>query len=120
MSIIYTLISRDTTILVDYTKCSGNFIMMAHQVLKHCNPEKKYSQFQVQGYIFYSIYIDSIIYMCMCEMQYSQRLAFTYLEDIRKLFTNTYDKVVVQKSNMYGLSAFSAILQEKSTLYNTP
>ena len=105
---------------MDHTKCSGNFITIAHQVLKHCNSDKKYSQFQVQGYIFYVINLESCVFMCMCEQKYSQRLAFAYLEDIRKLFTNTYDPAIIQKSNMYGLSAFSAILQEKSTLYNTP
>ena len=66
MSIIYTVIAREATILVDFTKCSGNFIVTAREVLKHCNPEKKYSQFMVQGYLFYAIYIDRIIYMCMC------------------------------------------------------
>ena len=79
MSIIYTVIAREAIILVDNTKCSGNFILTAREVLKHCNPSKKYSQFQVQGYYFYSIYIDGVIYMCMCEEKYSQRLAFAYL-----------------------------------------
>lgn len=38
MSIIYTVIAREATILVDYTKCTGNFIVTAREVLKHCNP----------------------------------------------------------------------------------
>lgn len=60
--------------------------------------------------------------MCMCETEYSQRLAFTYLEDIKKVFLATYDIAVIQKSSMYGqgLSAFSNIIKDKCELYNTP
>jgi hypothetical protein len=83
MSIIYTAIARENIILVEYTKCTGNFILMANQVLKFCQPEKKYARFQVQ-LISSTLYIGSVIYMCMCEIDYPQRIAFLFLEQIRK------------------------------------
>jgi hypothetical protein len=93
---------------------------MASQVLKFCNPQKKYAKYQVQAYVFYVVYISGVIYMCMCEMEYPQRIAFLYLEDIRKLFETTFDETVIEKATLYSLNPFAQILSEKSTLYNTP
>jgi hypothetical protein len=59
---------------------------MANQVFKYCTPTKKYARFQIQNYIFYTSYISNCIYLCMCDIQYEQRIAFLFLEDIRKLF----------------------------------
>lgn len=67
MSIIYSAVARENIILVEFTKCTGNFILMASQVLKLCTPEKKYARFQVQAYVFYTVYIRGAIYLCMCE-----------------------------------------------------
>jgi|JI6StandDraft_1071083.scaffolds.fasta_scaffold108411_3 hypothetical protein len=79
MSIIYTAIARENIMLVEYTKCTGNFILMANEVLKFCKPEKKYARFQVQAYVFYTVYLGGVIYLCMCETDYPQRIAFLFL-----------------------------------------
>jgi hypothetical protein len=79
MSIIYSAIARETTLLTDYTKCTGNFILMANQVLKYCTPSKKYARYQLQAYVFYTIYGNNCIYICMCDAQYEQRIAFLFL-----------------------------------------
>lgn len=79
---------------------------MASQVLKFCNPEKKYARFQVQAYVFYVLYDSGVIYMCMCEMDYPQRIAFLYLEDIHKLFETTFDEAAISKATQYSLGPF--------------
>ena len=79
MSIIYTAIARENIMLVEYTKCTVNFILMANEVLKFCKPEKKYARFQVQAYVFYTVYLGGVIYLCMCETDYPQRIAFLFL-----------------------------------------
>ena len=57
---------------------------MANQVFKYCTPTKKYARFQIQNYIFYTSYISNCIYLCMCDIQYEQRIAFLFLEDINE------------------------------------
>ena len=78
MSLIYTVIARENTMLVEYTPFSGNFVLTAQQILKLCTPSRRYVKYSAKGYIFYVLYID-YIYVVMCDDKYSERIAFNYL-----------------------------------------
>ena len=88
MSIIYTVIARENVMLVEYTPFSGNFILTAQQILKQCSPLRKYVKYSANNYIFYVLYLD-YIYVVMCDDKYSERIAFNYLDKIKKLFLST-------------------------------
>ena len=88
MSIIYTVIARQDTMLVEFTPFSGNFVLTAQQILNLCTPARKYVKYAANNYIFYVLYLD-YVYMVMCDDKYSERIAFSYLEKIKKLFTST-------------------------------
>jgi hypothetical protein len=47
-------------------------------------------KYSANNYIFYVLYSD-IIYLVMCDIKYSERIAFSYLEKIRKIFTTAFD-----------------------------
>jgi hypothetical protein len=74
--------------LVEFTPFSGNFVMTAQQILKMCSPSRKYVKYAANNYIFYVLF-QECIYMVMCDEKYSERIAFSYLEKIKKLFTST-------------------------------
>ena len=78
MSLIYTVIARENVMLVEYTPFSGNFVLTAQQILKMCSPTRKYIKYSANNYIFYVLYLD-LIYMVMCDVKYSERIAFAYL-----------------------------------------
>lgn len=78
MSLIYTVVARENIMLVEYTPFSGNFVMTAQQILKMCSPTRKYIKYSANNYIFYVLYLD-LIYMVMCDIKYSERIAFAYL-----------------------------------------
>jgi hypothetical protein len=78
MSLIYTVVARENVMLVEYTPFSGNFVLTAQQILKMCSPTRKYIKYSANNYIFYVLYLD-LIYMVMCDVKYSERIAFAYL-----------------------------------------
>lgn len=78
MSLIYTVVARENIMLVEYTPFSGNFVLTAQQILKMCSPTRKYIKYSANNYIFYVLYLD-LIYMVMCDIKYSERIAFAYL-----------------------------------------
>ena len=88
MSIIYTVIARQDTMLVEFTPFSGNFVLTAQQILNLCTPTRKYVKYAANSYVFYVLYLD-YVYMVMCDDKYSERIAFSFLEKIKKLFTST-------------------------------
>lgn len=70
-----------------------------------CSPARKYVKYSANNYIFYVLYIDQI-YMVMCDDKYSERIAFNYLEKIKKVFTANYTADKIERAAMYSCSAF--------------
>lgn len=52
MSIIYALVGKGQIIFSEYTSSTGNFPVIALQVLKACD-NRKYMKYAVSGYMFY-------------------------------------------------------------------
>ncbi len=52
MSIIYVLVGKGQKIFSEYTSASGNFPLIASQVLKACD-KRKYVKYAASGYMFY-------------------------------------------------------------------
>lgn len=119
MSLIYTVVAREDTMLAEFTPFSGNFVLTAQQILKRCVPTRKYSKFSASNYIFYVLYED-LIYLVMADLKYSERIAFSYLDNIRKVFVNTYAPEKVREMKMYGAMDFASRLRGNMELYNSP
>lgn len=52
MSIIYALVGKTDKIFTEYTNMTGNFPVIAGQVLKACD-KRKYVKYAASGYMFY-------------------------------------------------------------------
>lgn len=105
--------------LAEFTPFSGNFVLTAQQILKMCNPARKYVKYGANNYIFYVLY-SNFIYLVMCDDKYSERIAFSYLEKIKKLFESTIPTDKALKGNMYSCMEFAQVLRLNMELYNTP
>jgi len=58
--------------------------------------------------------------MVMAEQKYSERIAFAYLDNIRKIFLGQYKIETVRKMQMYGAMEFASTLRGNMELYNSP
>jgi len=90
MSIIYVLIARGQCVLTEFTESSGNFPLISLQVLKACD-NRKYVKYASSGYMYYILNAECT-YMVLCEQSYSERIAFNFLETIRKSFIGSYNE----------------------------
>ena len=58
--------------------------------------------------------------MVMADQKYSERIAFAYLDNIRKIFLGQYKIETVRKMQMYGAMEFASTLRGNMELYNSP
>ena len=56
----------------------------------------------------------------MADQRYSERIAFAYLDNIRKIFLGEYTMESVRKMQMYGGIEFGSVLRGNMELYNSP
>ncbi len=77
MSIIYAVVGKTDKIFSEYTSSSGNFPVIASQVLKACD-DRKYVKYAASGYMFYILNVECT-FMIMCERTYSERIAYNFL-----------------------------------------
>ena len=94
MPIIYSLVSRNTQVLAEFTSIglTGNFSTVTRVLLKKINPNDGDTKLSyICGeYIFHYIVYDGLTYLCMTDMDFTRLLAFKYLEDIKTRFLHTY------------------------------
>ena len=84
MSIFYTLVAkRNNIILCDYTTHTGNFQVVTMQVLKQIVPDTSKS-LELEDYLFHYTHSNGILILCMADRGVQQKLAFSFLQDIRK------------------------------------
>lgn len=58
--------------------------------------------------------------MVMADQKYSERIAFAYLDNIRKIFLGQYKIETARKMQMYGAMEFASTLRGNMELYNSP
>lgn len=64
MSIIYSLIARGTTVLVDYTETTGNFQQITGSILQKIPLHDDTKCTYVSG----RWVVDSAVYLCLCNL----------------------------------------------------
>lgn len=65
MTILYSMVSRGTTILARHASCTGNFQEVTEQILKQITPEDSKLTYSHDNYLFHYISENTIIYMCI-------------------------------------------------------
>ncbi|KRW99709.1 Longin-like domain [Pseudocohnilembus persalinus] len=115
MSIIYTLIGKgQDIILVDYTNSFGNFAQITKNIMKKIETETSHSYMYNEKYYFHYINQAGVTYMCMTEIPFQQKLAITYLKDIKNMFQQEFSQNQINLAINYSLNAaFSNILKQK-------
>jgi len=118
MPIIYSLVTRGSNVLAEYTGTSGNFTTVTRRILEKIPPQDAKMSYVYDRHIFHYIVDDGITYLCMADEEFGRRIPFAFLEDIKNRFRATYGdrgKTAIA----YGMNTdFSRVLQNQMDYYS--
>ncbi|XP_023209453.1 vesicle-associated membrane protein 7-like [Centruroides sculpturatus] len=90
MPLLYSVVSRGTTVLAKYASCAGNFSEVTEQIIAKISPETPKLTYSHGSYLFHYIVEDDIIYLCITDDEFERGRAFLFLNEIKKRFQSTY------------------------------
>ncbi|KAL0268548.1 UNVERIFIED_CONTAM: hypothetical protein PYX00_010450 [Menopon gallinae] len=118
MTILYSVVSRGTTILARHASCAGNFQEVTEQILKQIPPEDCKLTYSHDNYLFHYISENTIIYMCITDDEFERSRAFLFLNVIKERFQNLYGHRALT-AIAYSLNLeFSRILENEMKYYS--
>ena len=114
MTILYSLISREKTVLAEYTNASGNFPTITRVLLGKIpeNEDGKMS-YVYDNHVFHYIVQNRIIYLCMCDEADKRRIPFLFLEDMKQRFNEVYGEQAYTAIAFAFNAEFSPILKQR-------
>lgn len=67
MPLLYSVISRGTTVLAKYAECVGNFAEVTEQIMTKISSDNHKLTYSHGSYLIHYICEDKIIYMCITD-----------------------------------------------------
>lgn len=107
MPILYSVISRGTTVLAKNAECVGNFAEVTEQIIKNIPSHNHKLTYAHGNYLIHFISEDRIIYMCITDDEFERARAFMFLTEIKRRFLM-----------QYGLQAATAISYAMNTEFS--
>lgn len=107
MPLLYSVISRGTTVLAKYAECVGNFAEVTEQIMTKISSDNHKLTYSHGNYLIHYICEDRIIYMCITDDEFERARAFLFLTDIKRRFISSY-----------GLQAATAIAYAMNTEFS--
>jgi len=91
MPILYSVISRSTVVLAEFSTARGNFDQVARRILEKIpnNANSKMS-YVYERHIFHYSVDDQLTYLCMADEAFGRRIPFAFLEDLKNRFKASY------------------------------
>ncbi|GKE50089.1 vesicle-associated membrane protein 711-like protein [Tanacetum coccineum] len=119
MTILFTLVARESIVLAEYSGTSTNASTIARQILEKITGNNdmnvSYSQ---DRYIFHVKRTDGLTVLCMADDVAGRRIPFAFLEDIHQRFVRTYGRAVLS-AQAYGMNdEFSRVLSQQMDYYS--
>lgn len=90
MPLIYAFVSRDATVLADYTAYTGNFSTVAVQCLEKCPTDKSKFTFTCDGHTFNYMMDEGFTFLAVADEASGRPLAFAFLDKIRQEFLQRF------------------------------
>ncbi len=119
MAIFYVLIAKKgNVILCDYTSHTGNFQVVTMQLIQKIQPDTS-KTLELEEYLFHYTHQNGVLIMCMADKEVNQKLAFTFLQDVRQAFVDTYTSRDIENATSFSLKSFgNETLRPKMQQYN--
>mmetsp|Transcript_3999 Transcript_3999/g.10031 ORF Transcript_3999/g.10031 Transcript_3999/m.10031 type:complete len:253 (+) Transcript_3999:127-885(+) len=116
--ILYSLVSRGTCVLAEFTTTSGNFTTVTRSILAKLPSTNTRMSYVYDSHIFHYIVKDGLVYLCMAEASFGRQVPFMFLEDIMCKWADNYgDRGTTALA--YGMNEdFSRVLQKQMDAYS--
>ena len=116
--IIYSLVSRGTCVLAEFTTTSGNFTTVTRRILEKIPPTDTSMSYVYDSHVFHYIVHDGLVFLCMADESFGRRIPFSFLEDIMRRWLDAYGERG-QTALAYGMNEdFSRVLQRQMDFYS--
>ncbi|KAA6352702.1 MAG: putative vesicle-associated membrane protein [Streblomastix strix] len=110
MPIIYSLISRGTIVLSEYSTTTGNFSQIARTILQKIPQTDGKQSYIYEQYTFHYVVENRLVYLCLTDKDFDNRVAFSFLGSVQEKFSSQYqEEVFTATSN--GMQSFSTQLK---------
>lgn len=122
MTLVYALVSRQKTVLAEYTATSvtGNFPTVTRVLLSKIPPVDGRMTYVYDEYVFHYVVEGGICFLCMSDQQNKHRVPFAFLQDMKDSFTQKYGMEVPQRAIAFSLNEeFSKMIKERMDYYNS-
>ncbi|KAL1505395.1 hypothetical protein ABEB36_004969 [Hypothenemus hampei] len=118
MPILYSVISRKTTVLAKYASCAGNFAEVTEQIIAKIPEYDDKLTYSHGNYLFHYICENKIIYMCITDNEFERSRAFLFLNEIKRRFQANYGPIA-DTALAYSLNAeFARVLANEMKHYS--
>eukprot|EP00592_Proboscia_alata_P007379 CAMPEP_0194356688 /NCGR_PEP_ID=MMETSP0174-20130528/4286_1 /TAXON_ID=216777 /ORGANISM="Proboscia alata, Strain PI-D3" /LENGTH=187 /DNA_ID=CAMNT_0039126383 /DNA_START=99 /DNA_END=659 /DNA_ORIENTATION=+ len=121
MTIVYSLVSREKTVLAEYTSTSatGNFPTVTRVLLAKIPSQDGRMSYVYDDHIFHYVVECGICFLCMSDEMNKHRVPFALLNDMKELFFSKYGRELPQRAIAFSLNdEFSRIIDERMEYYN--
>ncbi|KAL3772216.1 hypothetical protein ACHAW5_009363 [Stephanodiscus triporus] len=119
MTLVYALVSRQKTVLAEYTSTSGNFPTVTRVLLSKIPPVDGRMTYVYDEYVFHYVVEGGICFLCMSDEHNRHRIPFAFLQEIKDLFHSKYGVEVPQRAIAFSLNEeFSKVIQDRMDYYN--
>ncbi|CAH1960061.1 unnamed protein product [Acanthoscelides obtectus] len=118
MPILYSVVSRGSTILAKYATCAGNFTEVTEQIISKIPPHNDKLTYSHGNYLFHYVSENGIIYMCITDDEFERSRAFLFLNEIKRRFQASYG-ASVDTAIAYAMnSEFAKVLANEMKHYS--
>lgn len=118
--IIYALVFRDPdTVLSEHSKAQGNFPQVTRNIIPKLPRNGKFSYSYNDSYVYHYSSENNFIFMCLSETEFTKRVAFLFLDDVKTKFFEKYAKVANTTISFGIHSEFVKVLRESMDFFNT-
>eukprot|EP01087_Luapelamoeba_hula_P015872 TRINITY_DN4800_c0_g1_i1.p1 TRINITY_DN4800_c0_g1~~TRINITY_DN4800_c0_g1_i1.p1 ORF type:complete len:273 (+),score=55.09 TRINITY_DN4800_c0_g1_i1:42-860(+) len=121
MSIRYALIARGTTVLVEYSRDTGNFTQIARQLLveiQRGNAGSDRRSYASGNMVFHYINQDNVTVLCMADEEAGSRIPFAFLQDIQQKFLTQFGRSYLTAGEGVFDDAFARTIDQQMNHYN--
>ena len=125
MPLIYSLVSRGTCVLAEFTATSGNFTTVTRRILEKLPATSSRMSYLYDGregqggHVFHFVCEQGLVFLCMADEGFGRHVPFAFLDAVIRLWSSRYGDRG-GSAVAYGMNDdFSAILQQQMDYHSS-
>lgn len=122
MTIVYALVSREKTVLAEYTaqSATGNFPTVTRVLLSKIPQQDGRQTYVYDQYLFHYVVESGICFLCMSDELNKHRIPYAFLNDMKDRFSGKYGREEPLHAIAFAYNEdFSRIIQERMDFFNS-